>query len=202
VIAEAPPAERIARHALVDRLFHWCAAATVITLMATGLLPVVGIKFAWVTIHWIVGLALAVLTLLHLVRALIWQDWRSMVPSSADLRLARPAKYSLAQQLMHHGWALIVVVGIVTGGAMLAKIDTPLWKRDPYLLSAQTWGVIYVLHGLVALLAVTLVMLHVYFALLPEKRLYLRSMLRGWMSRAELLAQHDPARWSGGRTHR
>jgi formate dehydrogenase subunit gamma len=202
VIAEAPPAERIARHALVDRLFHWCAAATVITLMATGLLPVVGIKFAWVTVHWIVGVALAVLTILHLVRALIWQDWRSMVPTRADLRLARPAKYSLAQQLMHHAWALIVVVGIATGGAMLAKIDTPLWKRDPYLLSAQTWGVIYVLHGLVALLAVTLVMLHVYFALLPEKRLYLRSMLRGWISRTELLAQHDPGRWSGGKTHR
>ncbi len=33
--------------------------------------------------------------------------------------------------------------------------------------------------------AITLVALHVYFAILPEKRMYLRAMIRGWMTKDE-----------------
>lgn len=190
-------AEHITRHAAIDRWFHWLTAAALLTLLATGLLPVLGFKFAWVSTHWVVGVVLIALTLFHLVRSMLWQDVRSMLPRIADWRVAGAGKYSLAQQLMHHAWALVVLVAGGTGVAMLAKVDTPLWKRDPYLLAAQSWGVIYVLHGLAALLAVTLVMIHVYFALLPEKRLYLRSMLRGSLTREELLENHDPQRWPG-----
>jgi cytochrome b subunit of formate dehydrogenase len=52
-------------------------------------------------------------------------------------------------------------------------------------MSADAWGVTYVLHDLAALLAVTLVMIHVYFALIPENRMYLRAMIRGWVTRQE-----------------
>jgi hypothetical protein len=38
----------------------------------------------------------------------------------------------------------------------------------------------------------------VYFGLLPEKRMYLRSMLRGWVTRAELAENHDPERVARG----
>jgi formate dehydrogenase subunit gamma len=72
---------------------------------------------------------------------------------------------------------------------MLMKMDTPLWKRDPYTLSQATWGIIYVIHGAAAVSAITLVALHVYFAILPEKRMYLRAMIRGWMTREEA-AEH------------
>ena len=69
-----PPPERVRRHRLVDRLYHWAMAACVLTLMATAFLPIVGIKFEWLTIHWTTGLVLAALVSFHIVRATIWQD--------------------------------------------------------------------------------------------------------------------------------
>ena len=39
-------ADRIERHAGVDRLFHWLTAFAVLTLMATGLLPRLGVSRA------------------------------------------------------------------------------------------------------------------------------------------------------------
>ena len=206
-------AERVRRHAAVDRVFHWVAAIAVLTLLGTGLLPVAGVKFPWVTAHWVAGIVLAVAVVFHIVRALAAQDFRSIAIGVRDVREflqglrreegggasqpARPGKYTLAQKLMHHGLGLVVLTAVASGLPMMAKIDSPFWKRDPYLLAAETWGVIYVLHGLAALLALTLVMIHVYFALLPEKRLYLRAMLTGWITRDELLAHHDPRRWPG-----
>ena len=38
-------------------------------------------------------------------------------------------------------------------------------------------------------------MLHVYFALRPEKRCYLTAMTRGWMSRVDYRARHDETLW-------
>jgi len=190
-------ADRIERHAAVDRVFHWISAVSVLALLATGLLPVVGLKFPWVLVHWISGIVLTLAVLVHLLRSLslaklcsIWIRWR-------DLRGARAGKYTLAQKLMHHALSLAVLVTIATGLPMLARIDTPFWERDPYLFAASTWGVIYVLHGLASLLTLTLAMIHIYFSLLPEKRMYLRAMWHGWITRAELPAEHDPARWPG-----
>ena len=37
--------------------------------------------------------------------------------------------------------------------------------------------------------------LHIYFALRPEKLLFTRAMLRGWITRAEYSEHHDPQRW-------
>jgi hypothetical protein len=44
---------------------------------------------------------------------------------------------------------------------------------------------------LAALLAVFLILLHVYFAILPEKRAYLRAMISGPIDRTELAREHD-----------
>jgi cytochrome b subunit of formate dehydrogenase len=199
-------ADRVPRHAMVDRAFHWITAGAVLTLLATGLLPVIGVKFSWVTIHWITGIVLAAAVLFHIVRATFWQKLKCMWIGLRDLRdairHALPGKYSLAQKLMHHAMTLVIVTAVVTGLCMLAKVDTPWWKRNPYFFAADTWGIIYVLHGLAALTAVTLIMIHVYFALLPEKRLYLHAMLRGWITRAELAANHDPNRWQGQQDRR
>jgi len=197
------------RHALVDRLFHWLSAASVLVLMATALLPILGIEFAWVTIHWITGLVLAGLVLAHIVRAAFWQDLASMWIRPSDLRkgLARfrqtlaggspkvDGKYSLAQRAIHLAFSIVLLTAIVTGCLMLVKIDTPWWRRDPYWLGDTVWGVIYVLHDLASLCLVTMVIVHIYFALRPEKLYLTRSMLRGWITGAEHEKYYDASRW-------
>ena len=66
-----------------------------------------------------------------------------------------------------------------------------------YIFEDQTWGVIYFLHGFAALFLVTTVMLHIYFSLRPEKWMYLRSMLKGWITDKELKRHHDKKEWAG-----
>lgn len=200
-----PPAgsDRITRHAASDRVFHWITALAVILLLASAFLPIVGLKFSWVPLHWITGVVLGVALLFHLVRTTFFQRLRCMMIGPKDLRDLREgrraAKYTPAQKLMHAGLGTAVLVATVTGFIMLAKVDTPLWQRNPYLLDAGTWGVIYVLHGASALVTLTLTMAHVYFSLLPEKRAYLRAMIGGQMTRDEAAQYHDPQRWSGQR---
>ena len=75
---EARPG-RIRRHLVVDRLYHWIMAACVLTLLATAFLPIIGVKFDWLGLHWMTGVVLAVLVVWHIVRASIWQSLRSMV---------------------------------------------------------------------------------------------------------------------------
>lgn len=206
-----PPA-RVVRHRGADRLYHWCMAACVLTLLGTAFLPIVGLKFAWLEAHWISGVILAALVMFHIVRATIWQDFWAMMVMPADLRDActqlrhafgrspapppLPGKYPLLQKLYHLAVAVIVLGLIVTGLMMTVKIDTPFWTRNPYWLSESAWGVIYVIHDLAAMTTLTLVMIHVYFAIRPEKLWITRSMILGWITRREYLDHHDPARWT------
>lgn len=203
---------RIVRHALADRIFHWVTAASVLVLLGTAFLPIVGVEFGWVTIHWITGVVLTVAVLFHVVRASFWQPLRVVWIGRADLRDAaaivrrtfggrdaapapKPGKYSFAQKVIHHAFAVVVLTTVVTGLLMLLRIDTPWWERNPYVLSDETWGIIYVLHGLGALFLITMVMTHIYFALRPEKLLFTRSMILGWITREEFAEHHDPNRW-------
>ena len=183
----APPSDRVERHKGVDRLFHWLTAAAVLTLMFTGLLPALGLyKFDWVDIHWSVGIVLVLLVVFHIVRSVIWQKLKCIFALSADeVTGKKVTKYTVAQKLMHLAMTLMILAAVITGCFMLMMMDTPLWKRDPYTLSQATWGVIYVIHGAAAVSAITLVSLHIYFAIIPEKRMYLRAMIRGWMTREE-----------------
>jgi cytochrome b subunit of formate dehydrogenase len=91
-----------------------------------------------------------------------------------------------------------VLVAIVTGLLLLKKAGVPFLERNPYAFSLRTWGVLTLLHDLAALLAVFLVLVHVYFAILPEKRAYLRAMVAGRISRADLKAEHDMERIERG----
>ncbi len=203
---------RLTRHALADRLLHWAMALSTLVLLGTAFLPILGIEFPWVTIHWVSGVVLAVLVVVHAVRAIVWQHAGSMWFEMADLRdtmqLARwnlrvtdrppglPGKYSPAQKLIHHVFTLAVLATAVTGGLMMAKIDTPWWERNPYWLGEDVFGVIYVIHDLAALALITLVMIHVYFALRTEKLHYTRSMFVGWITRREYNEHHDATRWA------
>lgn len=201
----------VVRHGLFDRLFHWVTAISVLVLLFTAFLPVLGVKFPWVTIHWVSGFVLTAVIAIHLVRSLIWQDLRSMWFGLRDIReisatlkwllkrkdsaVIKPGKYSPVQKLMHHAISVIVLVTIATGLVMMVKTDTPWWDRDLYWLTDQNWGIVYVLHGFAALFLMVVVMIHLYFAARPEKWMYTRSMITGNLSRNEYQDHHDPERW-------
>ena len=203
--------DRVVRHRLPDRLYHWTMAAAVLTLLGTGFLPILGWKFEWVTAHWIAGLVLAALVALHIVRASVWLDFWSMVVGFDDVQSGwravcqafgrrgpsplKPGKYSLLQKFYHLAVAAVVLALVATGLLMLLKIDTPLWRRNPYWFSDHAWGVIYVIHDLCAMSVITLLMAHVYFALRPEKLWMSRSMIRGWVTNTDYRVHHDPMRW-------
>lgn len=203
---------RVTRHLLVDRLYHWLTALAVLVLMGTAFLPILGWKFDWVDIHWTSGVLLSLLVLFHIVRVLAWQDWRSMmmigITDGRDIWRsmwralggrcappARPGKYQPLQKLYHLGIAILLLAIVASGLLMLLKIDTPLWRRNPYWFSNDTWGIIYALHGLAAMALVTMVIIHVYFALRPDEWHLTRSMFRGWISRKEYSEHYDAERW-------
>ncbi|HXC58508.1 MAG TPA: cytochrome b/b6 domain-containing protein [Steroidobacteraceae bacterium] len=190
--------QKLQRHAGIDRLFHWITAVVMTVLLVTSLLPVVGLRFAWYSVHWMSGLLLTLIILLHIVRALFWQSAGSMLLSGADFSARRAGKYTLAQKLMHLGWTLAVLVAIVTGLLLLRKAGVPFIDRDPYAWSLRAWGLVTLLHDLAALLSVFLVLVHVYFAILPEKRAYLRAMVSGLITRRDLAAEHDVERAERG----
>lgn len=203
--------ERVLRHHLIDRLYHWTMAVALLTCLFTAFLPILGWKFAWVTAHWTAGIVLTAVILFHIVRALLWQDFWSMVIGPRDLRSSwryvvqalgrggsppqRDAKYSPLQKLFHLLVAAVVLAIVATGLLMLSKIDTPLWRRNPYWLADAQWGMIYAIHGLCAMAMITLIMAHIYFAVRPEKLWMTRSMFHGWISREDYLRHHDPQRW-------
>jgi cytochrome b subunit of formate dehydrogenase len=107
----------------------------------------------------------------------------------------KPGKYPVDHKLYHHAVTVAGFAAMITGVLMLYRIDTPIFARDPYKYTDAAWGWIYVLHGIGGVVLVALTITHVYFAILPEKRWITRSMIKGWITRRELLAHHDPQRW-------
>lgn len=197
VAGSAQQVAQVERHKLVDRIYHWLMAVCILTLLATSLLPIVGWKFAWLTIHWTTGLIVTVAVIFHIIRALFFQEPMSMVVDTKDVAhpTARPGKYNLAQKLYHLAIAVLILSGIATGLVMLRKIDTPFWRRNPDWFNDQSWGWIYAIHDFVAMALVTMIMIHIYFALRPDEWHLTRSMFRGWITRKEYQDHFDPKRW-------
>lgn len=203
--------ERVPRHSLAARLFHWIMALAMFTLLITAFLPKVGVQFNWVLYHWIAGVLLTVSILFHIVHASFFLDFWSIWPDRIDIRDAtrrllrffgkpapppdRFAKYPLENKFYH---LVIVLAGLavtVTGLFMMKRVQTPIFTRNPYLFSDMTWGLMYVLHGLAGIGLIALVMMHVYMGIRPEKLPITKSMIFGWMSRDFYLEEHDPERW-------
>jgi cytochrome b subunit of formate dehydrogenase len=185
-------------------------AISVLVLMGTAYLPIFNIDFSWVKPHWISGVVLTIAVVIHILKSLplsrlknMWFGLRDIKDTFATLgwfvRLKesapRPGKYSPAQKLIHHAFAVVVLTAVVTGLLMLFKVDNPFVERDPYYFSSAVWSTIYVLHGAASLFLVTMIMLHIYFGLRPEKKQYLRSMFKGWISKDEYEQYHDTERW-------
>jgi cytochrome b subunit of formate dehydrogenase len=212
---EAPPAgplpERIPRHSLAARLFHWIMAAAMLTLLVTAFLPKLGVQFNWVLYHWIAGIVLTISVGFHIVHSFFMDPW-SIWPDRTDVRdamsrvrrffgksappPARFAKYPLENKFYHLCILLAGLSVIGTGLFMLKRIQTPIFTRNPYLFSDMTWGLMYVLHGLAGVGLIALIMVHVYMGLRPEKLPITKSMIFGWMSRDFYLEEHDPKRWA------
>ena len=204
--------EEVPRHSLAARLFHWIMAAAMLALLITAFLPRVGVQFAWVTYHWIAGIVLTASILFHIIHASFWLDFWSIWPDKADMEDAsrrwkralgqtappprRFPKYPLENK-MYHG--VIVLAGLsvmLTGVFMMFRVRTPIFTRNPYLFGDMTWGLMYVLHGLAGVGLIALIMVHVYFAIRPEKLVITKSMIFGTLSREHYLEHHDPQRWA------
>ena len=201
---------KIERHSLVARAFHWVMALSMFTLLFTAFLPIVGIRFAWVTWHWMAGLVLAASILFHIIHASFWLDFWSIwvgpkdIPElKAEIRRElgndvpgpKPAKYPLGHRLYHLTIVIAGLAAVATGTFMMVRVQTPLFTRNPYLFGDGTWGVLYVTHGLAGVGLVGLVIAHVYFAVRPEKWWITKSMIFGWVTRREYLEHHEPSRW-------
>lgn len=212
--AQADVPERVPRHTLAARAFHWVMAAAMLALLLTGFLPKAGLHFPWVTFHWIAGAVLAASILFHVVHASFWLDFGSIWPDRIDWadamrRMRRSlggtappprkfAKYPLENKLYHLAVVVAGLAVIATGVFMMFRVRTAFLPRNPYLLGDGAWGTVYVLHGLAGVGLITLVVVHVYFGLRPEKRPITKSMIVGWMSREFYLEEHDASRWGGG----
>ena len=202
---------RIPRHSLTARLFHWIMAAAMFTLLFTAFLPKVGVQFNWVTYHWIAGTVLTISIVFHIIHASFFMDFWSIWPDRDDLEDARKrvlrffgkstalprkfAKYPLENKLYHGVIILCGLSVILTGVFMMSRVRTIFFPRNPYLFSDMTWGLMYVLHGLAGVGLITLVIVHVYFAVRPEKLAITESMIFGSMKRDFYLKEHDPERW-------
>lgn len=193
------------RHQWPDRVFHWTMALSVIVLSATAFLPIMGLRFDWVPAHWIAGFVLVAAILFHWLRVALVHGLGEMTPGSDDLRevlrdvrgragALAAAKYDAYQKGYHWVSGLVVLVVTATGLLMMAKIDTPWWRRDPSILSDAQWGIVYAAHGFASLAIIFLVILHVYFAFLPENRGTLKSMIGGSGPVLTRGAEHEPER--------
>jgi cytochrome b subunit of formate dehydrogenase len=204
--------ENMPRHSLSARIFHWVMAAAVLTLLFSAFLPIAGQRFAWVELHWAAGLVLVLAILFHVVHSVFFMDFRSIWPGKADLENGwydmlrtfgysgplpgKPGKYPLGNKLYHLAAAACGLCVAATGVLMMARVPTPFLTRNPYLLGDMSWGIVYLLHGFAAVALIALVVVHVYFALRPEKLPVTKTMFLGVMSRRYYLEHHDPGRWT------
>ncbi len=204
--------EKVARHSLAARLFHWIMALAMLALLITAFLPRAGYQFPWVTYHWIAGLVLTLSIIYHVIHASFYLDFWSIWPDRIDIEDAKRrwlratgkaaaaprkfAKYPMENKMYH---LIIVLAGLsvtLTGVFMMKRVRTPFFTRNPYLFSDMTWGLMYVLHGLAGVGLIALIMAHIYFALRPEKFAITKSMVFGDISREHYLEHHDPERWA------
>jgi cytochrome b subunit of formate dehydrogenase len=203
--------DRIERHSFVARAFHWIMAASMFTLLVTAFFPIVGIRFPWVTWHWMAGIVLTASIIYHIVHATFWLDFWSIWVGPKDIPelkaeimrelgrevdFPKPAKYPLGNRLYHLAIVVVGFLAVITGLMMMPRVRTPFFTRDPYILSDAAWGTTYVLHGLAGVGLVGLTIAHVYFAVRPEKWWITKGMIFGWVSRRNYLQHHDPKRWN------
>jgi cytochrome b subunit of formate dehydrogenase len=223
-VASAVPAE-VVRHGKSARLSHWTLAAATLTLLITAFVPMLGLQFPWVTLHWIAGVVLSAYIVYHIVDTTVRMSWGKMMwvgPKEIALavkrtanffkRAAEPAnrtgKWGTENKVFHHLTALAALGVVATGILMMARVDTPWWVADyaRFGFSDAEWGMVFVLHGASAVSFIGLLIAHFYLAARPDKFYLTKSMVTGTITREDYLGHYSPERWpvsengSGGRT--
>jgi cytochrome b subunit of formate dehydrogenase len=217
VVASSGLPERITRHGKSARYSHWTLAVATLTLVVTAFVPMLGLLFPWVTVHWLAGLILAGYIVYHVVDTLARKSWgagsmlwigpkeigesvsrtREFFQRDEGDPAKRPGKWGVENKLFHHA---IMVAGfgvVLTGIFMMLRIKTWFWEANPYFnnLADSTVGLIFLIHGICAASFVGLLIAHIYFALRPETLWFTRSMFKGWITREEYLGHFNPSRW-------
>ena len=202
--------DKVVRHTGAARMFHWVMAASMLVLLGTGFLPIIGLEFAWLNIHWIAGLILILCIPYHIVHASFFLDFWSIWILPADfgeavkrtkrqlgqqVTLGKHGKYPLDHKLYHLAVSVFGLLVSATGLLMMLRIDTPIVSRNDQFFTENNWGVLYTLHGFAAVLFVTLTITHIYFAIRPDKLWMTKAMIFGWVSKSDYLAHHDPEKW-------
>lgn len=205
--------EKIQRHSLAARLFHWTMSAAMLTLLLSAFVPILGLEFeGWLTIHWVAGVVLIATIVYHIIHAVGWQDFWSMmsfgpnffkegfatvrhVLSSKAPEPPKAGKYPFDHRMYHHAIIVVSLAAVVTGVMMMIRIDQPFFERDPYYLSDRAVGIVFSIHGLAGVSLILLIASHIYFALRPEKRWITWSMVRGWIDRRHFAEHFDPSKW-------
>jgi cytochrome b subunit of formate dehydrogenase len=118
---------------------------------------------------------------------------KHLVSSSAPE--PKGGKYPFDHRMYHHAVIVASLAAAVTGVIMMMRIDTPFFERNPYLVTDETAGVIFAIHGVAGVAFILLIASHIYFALRPDKRWLFWSMVRGWISRDAYLEHFDPKEW-------
>lgn len=204
--------EKIKRHSLTARLFHLVQSLAMLTLLFTAFLPKVGVQFDWIAIHWIAGLVLAASIVFHIIHASFIMDFWAIWPDKIDIQDAmrrmkrfrgeqappprRFAKYPLENKMFHFAVLCAGLLVSVTGILMFFRVRNPWFVRNPYMFGDFTVGTIYFLHGLAGVGFIGMVMIHIYFALRPEKFPMTKSMIFGTIDKDHYIHHHDPERWA------
>ncbi len=181
--------------------FWWVAVVLGSPLEALGVggdLVTVGLQVArW--LHRLAALGLAVILVPYVVAELSrvskWQIlpecWtlsclaravKALVDYYLRKRSVAFGKYNLGQKL----WAWAVIVGL----PLMYVTGLIMWFRDLFSVDIQRWA--HLLHDIGFFLAVILLSIHVYCALLPEHRPSLRAMFRTGELPEEYVRQHHP----------
>jgi cytochrome b subunit of formate dehydrogenase len=214
--AAAKVPAKVKRHSLAARAFHWIMAASMLTLLFTAFVPILGIKkFDWVQLHWMAGIALTISIIYHIIHASFWLDFWSIWINKEDVNEAmtrlkrqmgqsvppprKAGKYPWDNKMYHTAIVLSAAAVVPTGLFMMKRVETPFYVRNPYLFSDATWGWMYVLHGLAGIGLVGLTIAHIYFAIRPEKLWITKGMVFGDITRDDFLKHHDPQRWVVGK---
>lgn len=206
-LASAPV--RVERHGRSARVSHWILAASVLVLLVTAFVPILGLKFPWVTIHWLAGLVLTLYVVFHTFDTLKRGTMGTMLPISGEemkeglarargnASHTRPGKWGVENKIFHHLTGLAGLGVVATGLLMMFRVDTWLWSANPYVVSQGStfWGWVYTLHGVTAVGFVGLLIAHIYLAVRPDNWWITRSMFKGWITGREYVEHHDPALW-------
>ena len=116
---------RIPRHTFVARMFHWVMAVSMLVLVFTAFLPIVGVRFAWVEWHWMGRACCSPASILfHIVHATFFLDFWSIWVGPKDIPEfkaemlreigkepggPRPGKYPLGNRLYH---LVVMIAGL------------------------------------------------------------------------------------------